>query len=175
MDSPQTPLSLLTIALLSLIPLFIFFFFNRSKGKQPKEPPTIPGAWPILGHLPLLARSPTTHHLLGAIADDHGPLFTIKLGTVKALVVSNWETAKECFTTNDVAVSYRPYVVATEHMTYNVAMLGLHENNVVVLYVPLLSLSTFFLSFLSLLFPPQNGVYDYHISLYLSSNKCFLY
>ncbi|KAG5062464.1 hypothetical protein AAZX31_02G074200 [Glycine max] len=124
MASPQTPLSLLTIALLSLIPLFIFFFFNRSKGKQPKEPPTIPGAWPILGHLPLLARSPTTHHLLGAIADDHGPLFTIKLGTVKALVVSNWETAKECFTTNDVAVSYRPYVVATEHMTYNVAMLG---------------------------------------------------
>ncbi|TKY46077.1 Cytochrome P450 82A3 [Spatholobus suberectus] len=109
------------IALLSLIPLSLFLFLHRS---NLKEPPTVPGAWPILGHLPLLARSQATHHLLGEIADKHGPLFTINLGAKKTLVISNWETAKECFTTNDVAASYRPHLVACEHMTYNLAMLG---------------------------------------------------
>ncbi|KAK7266221.1 hypothetical protein RIF29_18863 [Crotalaria pallida] len=33
--------------------------------------------------------------------------------------------AKECFTTNDIAVSCRPKLVAVEHMAYNQAMLGL--------------------------------------------------
>ncbi|CAJ1953213.1 unnamed protein product [Sphenostylis stenocarpa] len=125
MESLQTAPSPLTIAFLVLIPTFLFLVLHRSRSKQPKEPPTIPGAWPILGHLPLLARSPATHHLLGSVADSHGPLFTIKLGTVKTLVISNWETAKECFTTNDVAVSYRPNLVACENMTYNFAMVGL--------------------------------------------------
>ncbi|KAK7364505.1 hypothetical protein VNO80_13219 [Phaseolus coccineus] len=121
MDSLQTPLSPLTIALLVLIPPFLFLLLRRSRSK---EPPTIPGAWPIIGHLPLLARSPATHYLLGSVADSHGPIFSIKLGTVKAIVISNWETAKECFTTNDVAVSYRPNLVACQNMTYNLAMLG---------------------------------------------------
>ncbi|RDX71270.1 Cytochrome P450 82A4, partial [Mucuna pruriens] len=118
MDLTLTPLA---ITLLSLIPLFHFLFlFRRSKN----EPPMVPGAWPILGHLPLLARSQATHHLLGDVADVHGPLFAIKLGTVKTLVINNWETAKDCFTTNDVAVSYRPHLVACRHMTYDLAMLG---------------------------------------------------
>jgi len=120
MESLQT-LSPLIIVLLVLISTVLFLFLRRSKSK---EPPTIPGAWPILGHLPLLARSPATHYLLGEVADSHGPIFSIKLGAAKALVISNWETAKECFTTNDVAVSYRPNLVACQNMTYNLAMLG---------------------------------------------------
>ncbi|XP_020233350.1 cytochrome P450 82A3 [Cajanus cajan] len=113
----------LLIALLSLLPLLLFLL-HRSKAQAPKEAPTIPGAWPILGHLPLLARSRSTHHLLGSLADAHGPLFTIKLGTQKTLVISNSQIAKECFTTNDVAVSNRPHLVACQNMTYNLAMLG---------------------------------------------------
>ncbi|KAK7315310.1 hypothetical protein VNO77_33850 [Canavalia gladiata] len=123
MDLPQNSLTAIAIGLISIIFLCLFLF-QRSKSSKNKEPPMVAGAWPILGHLPLLGRSPATHHLLGAIADKYGPIFTIKLGTAKALVINNWETAKECFTTNDIAVSYRPNLVACEHMTYNRAMLG---------------------------------------------------
>ncbi|PNX68829.1 cytochrome p450, partial [Trifolium pratense] len=84
----------------------------------------VPGAWPIIGHFPLLSKSQATHHLFGAMADKHGPLFTIKLGTATTLVINNWETAKDCYKTNDIAVSYRPNLVACKHMTYNYAMVG---------------------------------------------------
>ncbi|KAL2334966.1 hypothetical protein Fmac_016179 [Flemingia macrophylla] len=114
---------LLITLLLSLIPLLVFLL-RRSKAQALKEAPTVPGAWPIIGHLPLLARNPSTHHLLGSLADAHGPLFTIKLGTHKTLVISNSQIAKECYTTNDVVVSDRPYLVAVQNMTYNNAMVG---------------------------------------------------
>ena len=83
------------------------------------------GAWPILGHLSLLNASQTPHWTLGALADNYGPLFTIKLGVKEALVLSNWEMSKELFTTNDLAVSSRPKLVAVEVMSYNQAFVGL--------------------------------------------------
>jgi len=56
------------------------------------------------------------------LADKYGPLFTIKLGSKRALVVSNWEMAKECFTKIDLAISNRPKLEATQHLGYNGAM-----------------------------------------------------
>ncbi|KAJ1381075.1 Cytochrome P450 [Sesbania bispinosa] len=82
------------------------------------------GAWPILGHLLILGGSPTPHKTLGAMANKYGPLFTIKLGTKHALVLSNWEMAKECYTTNDLIVSSRSKLVAIEHIAYNQASFG---------------------------------------------------
>ncbi|KAK7329225.1 hypothetical protein VNO77_23376 [Canavalia gladiata] len=58
------------------------------------------------------------------MADTYGPIFTIKLGTKKALVINNWEMAKECFTTNDIVVSSRPRLVAIDHLSYNKALIG---------------------------------------------------
>ncbi|KAL2330723.1 hypothetical protein Fmac_018304 [Flemingia macrophylla] len=110
------------IGILSLI-LFCLFLYHPFKSGCTKEAPRVAGAWPILGHLPLLSGSKTPHRLLGALANKYGPIFTIKLGTKKVLVISNWEIAKECFTTNDMAVSSRPKLLAVEHMGYN-AMFG---------------------------------------------------
>ena len=81
-------------------------------------------AWPILGHLMLLGGSPTPHKTLAAMADKYGPLFTIKLGSKRALVLSNWKMAKECYTTNDAVVSSRSKLVAIEHVAYNQASFG---------------------------------------------------
>ncbi|KAL4269524.1 hypothetical protein GQ457_HM000460 [Hibiscus cannabinus] len=68
----------------------------RSKTRMAPEPE---GAWPILGHLHLLGGSDQLlYRTLGAMADEHGPAFTIRLGTRRAIVVSSWEVAKECFT-----------------------------------------------------------------------------
>ncbi|CAL0308345.1 unnamed protein product [Lupinus luteus] len=52
----------------------------------------------------------------------YGHVFTIKLGSAIVLVVNNWESGKECFTINDLNVSYRPSILMTEHMTYNQGM-----------------------------------------------------
>ena len=48
----------------------------------------------------------------------------MKLGVKQALVVSNWEIAKECFTTNDKAFAGRPKTMAVELMGYNFLVIG---------------------------------------------------
>uniref|UniRef100_A0A5B7BTW9 Cytochrome P450 CYP82D47-like n=1 Tax=Davidia involucrata TaxID=16924 RepID=A0A5B7BTW9_DAVIN len=78
-----------------------------------------------MGHLHLLGGSQLPHKTLGSMADKYGPIFTVKLGIHQALVVSDWEIAKECFTTNDKVLANRPKSVAVEHLGYNYAMFGL--------------------------------------------------
>ncbi|XLT63298.1 hypothetical protein HN873_019822 [Arachis hypogaea] len=128
MDLTQNSETVVAIGLFCVIitTLCFFFLFHRSKASQARrrEPPMVDGAWPLLGHLPLLSGSKATHHLFGSITDKYGPIFAIKIGHARVLVINNSETAKECFTTNDLAVSYRPNLVAVETMTYNHAMFG---------------------------------------------------
>jgi len=115
-----------TIALLYfIIPLCLFLFgFSKVVHSKNKEAPIAEGAWPILGHLSLFSGTQSPHRVLGTLADKYGPIFTIKLGSKRALILNNWEMAKECFTTNDTVVSSRPKLVATEHLCYNGAMFG---------------------------------------------------
>ncbi|KAG6674818.1 hypothetical protein I3842_15G065000 [Carya illinoinensis] len=107
------------------IALLFFHLLRRSKDGLLKTPPSPAGAWPIVGHLPLLGGGELPHKTLGALADKYGPAFIIQIGLQPALVLSNWEVVKECFTTNDVAVTSRPKLVASKHMGYNYAMFGL--------------------------------------------------
>ncbi|MED6182747.1 hypothetical protein PIB30_031498 [Stylosanthes scabra] len=58
------------------------------------------------------------------MADKYGPIFRIKIGSKRAVVINNWKTAKECFTTNDIALSSRPRHIAHQRLTYNLAMFG---------------------------------------------------
>ncbi|KAK7381353.1 hypothetical protein VNO78_33987 [Psophocarpus tetragonolobus] len=124
MDFLLNSLTLNTIAIASFLSLFFLSLFLYSKNSHAKEAPLVAGAWPILGHLSLLNGSQTPHKVLGDLADKYGPLFTIKLGVKPALVLSNWEMAKELFTKNDVVVSSRPKLVAAEVMSYNQAFVG---------------------------------------------------
>ncbi|KAF8405103.1 hypothetical protein HHK36_010001 [Tetracentron sinense] len=96
----------------------------RKNGNSKKTAPEPAGAWPLIGHLPLLAGRELPHITLGAMADKYGPAFTIRLGVHRALVVSSWEVVKECLTTNDRAFASRPKMVAIKHMGYNYAMFG---------------------------------------------------
>ncbi|KAK2992326.1 hypothetical protein RJ640_020319 [Escallonia rubra] len=97
----------------------------RNINGRKKRAPAAAGAWPLVGHLPLLSGPQLPHVVLGSMADKYGPIFRIKLGVLQELVVSDWKIAKECFTTNDMAFSNRPKSVAVEVMGYNYAMFGL--------------------------------------------------
>ncbi|KAF3431671.1 hypothetical protein FNV43_RR26403 [Rhamnella rubrinervis] len=94
---------------------------NSSKGKKLPQPS---GAWPLIGHLHLLATKGQVPlcRTLGALADQNGPIFLLKLGTKRAIVVSRWETVKECLCTNDQVFLTRPASATSKYMSYNEAL-----------------------------------------------------
>ncbi|EXB63659.1 Cytochrome P450 82A1 [Morus notabilis] len=59
------------------------------------------------------------------MADTYGPSFSVRLEVHEALVVRNWEVAKECFTKNDKAFSTQPRSLAVKLMGYDHAMIGM--------------------------------------------------
>ncbi|KAH9687337.1 Xanthotoxin 5-hydroxylase CYP82C4 [Citrus sinensis] len=76
------------------------------------------------GHLHLLGGREPAHRVLDNMADKYGPIFTIRMGINRALVVSNWEIAKECLTTHDKVFANRPKTLAMEILGYNFSMFG---------------------------------------------------
>ncbi|THG05446.1 hypothetical protein TEA_001841 [Camellia sinensis var. sinensis] len=100
-----------------LVALLVLSKIWMSKtGTQAPEPK---GAWPIIGHLHLLAGQTPLFRTLAAMADRHGPIFTIRLGFRRAIVVSSKETITECFSVNDRAFMSRPQTAALKYMGYN--------------------------------------------------------
>ncbi|KAB1220488.1 Cytochrome P450 82A4 [Morella rubra] len=89
-----------------------------SKDTSTRSRRSVARDWPP----PHLAGSQSPHTTLGNMADKYGPLFTIWFGHHRTLVVSSWEIAKECFTTNDKAFANRPKALAAEVMAYKNAM-----------------------------------------------------
>ncbi|WVZ18778.1 hypothetical protein V8G54_006100 [Vigna mungo] len=129
----ENPLTQYTVPLaISFFCLFLFLFVFSSLSRKPKNhsaatrkaPPEASGAWPLIGHLHLLGGSKPPHITLGHMADKYGPIFTLRLGAHKTLVVSDWKMAKECFTVNDRAFASRPKSMAFELLGYNFSMIG---------------------------------------------------
>ncbi|KAK6131157.1 hypothetical protein DH2020_035097 [Rehmannia glutinosa] len=121
------PLFLWLTALFTVVSLILSFYsLVRCTRKNPKKnlPREADGGWPLIGHLRLLSGPDPPEITLSNMADKYGPIFSIRLGVHRALIVSSWEIAKECFTTNDIIFSNRPKVAAIEHMGYNFAMFG---------------------------------------------------
>lgn len=105
--------------------IFLYFIFKNKSHSNSKHAPEPAGAWPIIGHLHLLGGAEQLlYRTLGAMADNYGPAFNLRLGTRRAFVVSSWEMTKECFTSNDKALASRPATVAAKHMGYGYAVFG---------------------------------------------------
>ncbi|GLT42242.1 hypothetical protein SLA2020_162550 [Shorea laevis] len=117
-----------TLLLFSLLLFYRIFFRkkaarNYKSGKVGAPEPT--GAWPVIGHLHMLRGPDPVCRKLGAMADKYGPIYSLKLGNYRLLVVSSWEVAKDCFTTNDRALATRPSIAAGKYLGYNNAILAL--------------------------------------------------
>lgn len=104
--------------------IFIHQILKSLKSRSTKSIPQADGSWPIIGHCKLLAGSKLPHEIFSDLADKHGPAFFIRLGVHRVLVVSGPEVVKELFTTNDIAVSSRPKILATKLMGYDHSMFG---------------------------------------------------
>ncbi|XP_071731468.1 cytochrome P450 CYP82D47-like [Rutidosis leptorrhynchoides] len=113
-----------TVILFVTVLYFLYKIYNKksSGNRNNNAPPEAKGAWPIIGHLHLLGETQLPHKVLGAMADTCGPIFTIKLGFRQALIVSDSEMAKVCFTTNDKDFADRPTTVVSKLLGYNSGM-----------------------------------------------------
>ncbi|KAK9124839.1 hypothetical protein Scep_013685 [Stephania cephalantha] len=90
--------------------------FNGNK----KYAPEPPGAWPIIGHLPLLVSAKQPHRAFAALAEKYGPAFMLRMGmTSPMLIVSTREVAKECYTAKDHVFATRPVTTAGKLMAYD--------------------------------------------------------
>lgn len=122
----------ITTHLLGIAGIVVLFFLyklwgivrtgsNQNRGMLAPEPP---GGLPFIGHLLQLRGRNPIPRTLAAMSDRYGPIFTIRFGTKPALVISNHEAVKECFTTNDRILASRPRSSHGEHFGYNYAGFG---------------------------------------------------
>ncbi|KAH9728725.1 Dimethylnonatriene synthase [Citrus sinensis] len=119
-----------TPAIFELLSLLIVYCFWRiiAKSINKREKNTAPepsGAWPLIGHLPLLNGQEPICKILGALADKYGPIYSLRLGKHPILIVSGWEIVKDCFTTNDRILATRAKIVAGKYMGYDNAIFAL--------------------------------------------------
>ncbi|XP_038899668.1 cytochrome P450 CYP82D47-like [Benincasa hispida] len=113
------------LILAGILFLYVAFSIYKKFGAQRKrQPPEAPGGWPVVGHLHLLSATEPIQLTLAKMADAYGPIFTLRLGMKKALVVSNWKIARECFTTNDKIFASRPKIAAGKLLGYDYALIG---------------------------------------------------
>ncbi|KAK6259732.1 hypothetical protein SCA6_014206 [Theobroma cacao] len=78
----------------------------------------------FLGLLILYNLTVTLARTLAAMADKYEPVFTIRIGIYRTLIVSNHEAVKECFTTNDKILANRPRSNAGTYLAYDHAGFG---------------------------------------------------
>ncbi|KAL3531081.1 hypothetical protein ACH5RR_010403 [Cinchona calisaya] len=117
------------LAIAGVLVLLLLYKQRRVAIRNPddkglKSPPEPAGAWPFVGHLPQLSSHNTLARTLGALADKYGPVFAIRVGMIRILVINNSETVKECFTTNDIVFASRPNSNAGIYLGYNYAAFG---------------------------------------------------
>nr|XP_043636264.1 dimethylnonatriene synthase-like [Erigeron canadensis] len=92
---------------------------NNTKKSFKLQAPEPKGRLPIIGHLHFLRGKVPLGRILGKLADDYGPVYSLRLGSRRALVVSSWQMVKDCFTTNDKNFSTRPNLAISRHMVYD--------------------------------------------------------
>ncbi|XP_031104172.1 xanthotoxin 5-hydroxylase CYP82C4-like isoform X2 [Ipomoea triloba] len=122
MDAVSCLSSVLGIATLVLV-----WFSWRKQSKR--LPPEASGAWPIVGHLHHFRTSVPLVKTLSEWADKYGPVFTIRLGISRILVVSSWEAVRDCFATNDKLLAARPTTCAGKYLGYDYAVFTFSTNN----------------------------------------------
>ncbi|GMI80788.1 cytochrome P450, family 81, subfamily D, polypeptide 2 [Hibiscus trionum] len=110
---------LLLFAFLFLLLLVIKLFQQTNNTNPPPSPPSLP----ILGHIYLL-REPL-HRCFFDLTRKYGPIFSLRLGSRLAIVVSSPSYVVEAFNKNDVVFANRLHFWAGKYIGYNYTSLGL--------------------------------------------------
>ncbi|CAN6817722.1 unnamed protein product [Brassica oleracea] len=110
-----------------ILPVALFFvaykFIFSPKNQRFNLPPSPPYALPILGHHLLI--KPPVHRLFHRLSKTYGPIFSLRVGYRRTVVISSSSLASECFTgQNDVLMSNRPCFLTAKYVAYNYTTVG---------------------------------------------------
>nr|WMB80846.1 BX5 [Aphelandra squarrosa] len=108
---------LYTIITAALVIIFVLFLSHRRRSRGYQLPPSPAAALPIIGHLHLLKEP--LHQTLQRFSEACGPIFLLRLGVRKVVVVSSPELLEECYTAYDVALSNRPRIMSDKYIGYD--------------------------------------------------------
>lgn len=93
----------------------IFLLIKNQHRHQPPLPPG-PLGLPIVGNL--LSLDPQLHTYFSTLAQTHGPIFSLRLGTKLGVVISSGALAKEVLKDHDVTFANRDVPIAGKLATY---------------------------------------------------------
>ncbi|XP_073298413.1 cytochrome P450 81Q32-like [Primulina huaijiensis] len=98
---------------------FLFYLVYKSFATRSyRLPPSPVVSFPIIGHLHLMKRP--LHRRLHRLSQiSGGPIFSLKLGVRRAVVVSSPDLVEECFTKNDIIFANRPHVLVDKYVGYD--------------------------------------------------------
>ncbi|KAJ8769295.1 hypothetical protein K2173_002499 [Erythroxylum novogranatense] len=107
-----------TILCLAISLLFMFLAqrFHRTRTMRKNLPPSPPGL-PVIGHLHL--QKPPMYRTYYNLAKKYGPIFSLRFGSRKVVVVSSVSAIEECFTKNDIVLANRPRLFSGKYLGYN--------------------------------------------------------
>lgn len=100
------------IGLVSMILMRAIFRKTETKALLPPSPLALP----IMGHLHLLG--PLPHQSLHKLSTRYGPLIHILLGSVRCVVASSPEIAREIIKNYDTCLCGRPKSIAINYLSY---------------------------------------------------------
>ncbi|XP_074264865.1 geraniol 8-hydroxylase-like [Silene latifolia] len=83
---------------------------QKDDQSHPRKLPPGPHSFPVIGHLPSLAKNP--HTTLAELAKTYGPLIMVHLGQIPTVVISSATMANEILQNNDSSVSSRTVIDA---------------------------------------------------------------
>lgn len=107
---------MLILLFLFLVPLFIILVQKLRKNEAFHLPPG-PKGLPIIGNLHQFDPSKPQIYF-AKLANTYGPIFTLRFGSTPVVVVQSAKTAKEVLHTQDLNFCYRPYMLATQRLSY---------------------------------------------------------
>ncbi|KAK2993710.1 hypothetical protein RJ640_016825 [Escallonia rubra] len=79
---------------------------RRLRQEQGLLPPG-PRRWPVVGNMFQLGGGSATHESFAQLAQKHGPIMTLHLGSMTTVVISSNEEAREMFKNHDVVLAGR--------------------------------------------------------------------